>query len=143
MSNKRKIYGIIAALLTIIIPYLIMISDRHIETSQSLCPFKLLTGIPCPGCGMTKSIIFLYKGDIIQSLTYHIFGPLVILFCILSIFVLIAEIITKKEYLHWLYYNSKVAYGLAFVLVSYHFMRLIVFISAHSMTDILKESIWK
>lgn len=142
MSTKRKWQGILIAMLTIIVPYLIMLSDSHIETSQSLCPFKLLTGLPCPGCGITKSIIFLYKGDIMKSLTYHIFGPLVILFCVVSVFVLTLEIITRKEYLNKLFYNSKVAYMLGFVLATYHITRLVIFISHNSVADILKQSIW-
>jgi hypothetical protein len=143
MAPKRKIYGIIVAMLTIIVPYLIMLSDSHVESSQSLCPFKLLTGLPCPGCGITKSIIFLYKGDIMRSLAYHIFGPLVILFCIVSIVVLMAELITKKEYLHKLYYNKRLAYSMGFILVSYHITRLVIFVAHNSITDILRESIWR
>ena len=142
MSTKRKCQGILIAMLTIIVPYLIMLSDSHIETSQSLCPFKLLTGLPCPGCGITKSIIFLYKGDIMKSLTYHIFGPLVILFCVVSVFVLTLEIITRKEYLNKLFYNSKVAYTLGFILATYHITRLVIFISHNSAAGILKQSIW-
>ncbi len=143
MSAKRKIYGILIAMLTIIIPYLIMLSDQHVESSQSLCPFKLLTGLPCPGCGITKSIIFLYKGELTKSLSYHIFGPFVILFCIVSIIVLTMEIITHKEYFNKLFYSSKVAYTLAFILGSYHLTRLIFFIAHTSIADIMKGSIWR
>jgi len=142
MSTKRKWQGILIAMLTIIVPYLIMVSDPHIESSQSICPFKLLTGLPCPGCGITKSIIFFYKGDIIKSLTYHILGPLVILFCIVSVFVLTIEMITRKEYFNKVLYSSKVAYTLGFVLASYHITRLVIFVSHNSVTDILKQSIW-
>ena len=142
MSTKRKWQAILIAMLTIIVPYLIMLSDPHIESSQSLCPFKLLTGLPCPGCGITKSIIFLYQGDIMKSLTYHIFGSLVILFCVVSVLVLSLELITRREYLNKLFYNSKVAYALGFVLASYHITRLVIFISHNSVADILKQSIW-
>jgi len=143
MPTRRKLYGIIAALLTLTVPLAIMLWDPHIESSHSLCPFKLLTGLPCPGCGITKSIIFLYKGDIVRSLSYHIFGPLVILFCVVSLFVLTAEIITRKEYLYKLFYSTKLAYTLGFVLASYHITRLVIFISHNSVSDILRESIWR
>jgi hypothetical protein len=27
------------------------------------CPFELLTGIPCPGCGMTRAVLCLVSGN--------------------------------------------------------------------------------
>lgn len=143
MTTKRKLYGIAIAVLTIVVPYLMMVSNPHIESSKSICPFKMLTGLPCPGCGITKSIIFLYKGDINKSLAYHIFGLPVILFCIVSISVLLLELLTKKEYLHWLFYSTKLAYTLAFILITYHVARLVILISHNTVADILKESIWR
>jgi hypothetical protein len=130
-------------MLTITVPLLIMLSDPHIESSRSLCPFKLLTGLPCPGCGITKSIVFFYKGDIMRSFTYHIFGPFVVLFCVLAIIVLTAEIISRREYLNKLLFNRRIAYALGFILASYHFTRLVIFISHSSVHDILQASIWR
>jgi hypothetical protein len=140
-TSKVKLLGFL--LIVIIAPYLIMLSDSHVESSQSICPFKMLTGFPCPGCGITKSIIFLYKGDIMQSLSYHIFGPPVILFCIAAICVLTFELITRKNYFDKVIYNRNLGYTLAFILGTYHITRLVIFVSHNSVSDILKESIWK
>ncbi len=47
-----------------------------------LCFFKLCTGLPCPGCGLTHAGIALLRGDIVQSLRYHLlFIPIVICLC--------------------------------------------------------------
>lgn len=143
MLQRKKIYGIIVALLTIIIPYLIMISDPQVETSRSLCPFKLLTGLPCPGCGFTKSVISFYKGDLVKSIHYHAFGAIVILFCIAAIVILSIEIFTKKEYRIKLFYNHRITYALTFIFASYYFTRLFIFISSTSLSDIISQSIWK
>ena len=44
-----------------------------------VCPFFSLLHIPCPGCGLTRSIISFVKLDIINSLKYNILGiPFVI-----------------------------------------------------------------
>ena len=40
------------------------------------CPFRTLTGLPCPGCGLTRSCLCLLRGDLGQSVAYHAFGPL-------------------------------------------------------------------
>lgn len=145
-SNRtRKILGIAGALLTLAIPYFIMLQNinGHIEAEQSLCPFKLITGFPCPGCGITKSLIFLYEGDFLKSIYYHLFGPLTFIFCIIAIFVLTAELVTKKEYFQNILYSKKLAYSLGATLAVYHFIRLIFFISTNNIDDILRQSIWK
>src|ERR1700729_3049579 len=118
-----------------------MLQSTHIETAQSLCPFKMLTGFPCPGCGITKSLIFLYEGNLSKSIYYHLFGPLVFLFCITAILVLTTELITNREYFRSILYNKKLAYFLGFSLAIYHFTRLIYFISANNIHDILRQSI--
>lgn len=117
--------------------------DNHLETDQSFCPFKMLTGFPCPGCGITKSLVYLYKGDLHKSLQYNLFGPFAFLFCMVAVVVLILELVYRKEYFNQYFYNKKLAYFLGFLLVVYHVLRLIDFVSSNNIDSILKESIWK
>ena len=145
MKRQRKILGIIGALITLIIPFFLMLHNQnnHLETDQSLCPFKMLTGFPCPGCGITKSLVYFYQGDLYKSLYYHILGPFVILFCVVTILVLSTELITKKEYLNGVLYNRKLAYVLACFLICYQIVRITYFVENNTPDSILKESIWK
>ncbi len=144
-NSEIKIFGIISAFITLMIPFFLMFfnHNNHLETDQSLCPLKMLTGFPCPGCGITKSLVYFYEGDLQKSLYYNIFGPLVIAFCIATIAVLTTELITKKEYFNNLLFNKKLAYGLGIFLATYHFIRIIYFIKNNSIDDILHQSIWK
>jgi hypothetical protein len=144
-KDKRKIYGIIGATITLMVPFFLMFfnENNHLETDQSLCPFKMITGFPCPGCGITKSLVYFYEGDFYKSISYHILGPFVIVFSLIAIVVLTTELITKKEYFNAVMYNKKLAYGLGFFLVGYHIIRLILFIKNNSLDSILKESIWR
>jgi hypothetical protein len=45
----------------------------------TLCPFALITGTACPGCGMTRAFAWLLRGDLSQALTYHPLAPLIAL----------------------------------------------------------------
>lgn len=102
----------------------------------------MLTGLPCPGCGITKSFIFLYDGNLLKSFYYHLFGPLAFVACIAAIVILTAELITKKEYFTKLKYNKPLAYGMGISLGVYHFVRLVYFLSTHNVQDVWQQSIW-
>ena len=40
------------------------------------CPFRLATGLPCPLCGVTHSLLALGSGDFGESLDFSPIGPL-------------------------------------------------------------------
>ena len=37
------------------------------------CPFRALTGWWCPGCGVTRAIHHLFRGEIVQALRFNLF----------------------------------------------------------------------
>lgn len=45
-----------------------------------MCGFRRLTGMPCPGCGMTRSFSFLAHGDLLAAVRVNFLGPLLFLF---------------------------------------------------------------
>lgn len=44
-----------------------------------ICWFHRTTGLPCPGCGMTRSVACLLQGDLHEALRLHPLGPLVLM----------------------------------------------------------------
>ena len=40
----------------------------------NVCTFQGITGLPCPGCGLTRSIVAAMHGDLAMSLRYHRLG---------------------------------------------------------------------
>lgn len=43
------------------------------------CPLKLLTGVPCPGCGMTRAFVAIAHGDLSAARDYNLLSPVVYL----------------------------------------------------------------
>lgn len=52
------------------------------------CIFKKITGLDCPGCGMTRAILALLDGDIYQAFRWNmlvfILAPLIALYLVLE-----------------------------------------------------------
>ncbi len=43
-----------------------------------LCPMALMTGIPCPGCGLTRAFCLMTHGRLAEALSYHALAPAVL-----------------------------------------------------------------
>lgn len=50
------------------------------------CPFKKITGIDCPGCGLQRSLVALLKGDLAASIKFY---PATLPILFLGVFTLI------------------------------------------------------
>jgi hypothetical protein len=42
------------------------------------CPFHAATGLWCPGCGMTRAVHLLARGDLAGAIAFNLFVPLVV-----------------------------------------------------------------
>ncbi len=42
------------------------------------CPFRTLTGLWCPGCGLTRATHHLLRGDVAQALRFNLFVGVVL-----------------------------------------------------------------
>jgi hypothetical protein len=131
-------------LLVLIIPFFIHLTHNgSIESEQSLCPFKMLTGFPCPGCGITKSLVYMYDGDLLRSITFHLFGPIVMVLSIYFLIKLSLELYYKKPFFENTFNKKKWTYVFVALLIVYHLIRIVFFIKNNSWDAILKESIWR
>jgi hypothetical protein len=54
--------------------------ETHRQLGLPPCNFKVLTGMPCPSCGMTTSFALLMHGDLLGSLRANAVGTLLALF---------------------------------------------------------------
>ncbi len=42
-----------------------------------LCPFALVTHVPCPGCGLGRATLALLSGDLVEALRAHPLAPII------------------------------------------------------------------
>jgi hypothetical protein len=50
--------------------------DPNRPPAWIFCPFRLVTGLPCPLCGMTRAIASLLRARPADALAFHLFSPL-------------------------------------------------------------------
>ncbi len=58
-----------------------------------ICPLVLFTGLPCPGCGMTRAALLFLKGHWLQAFEMH---PFFYVFLALAISVFISRYILDR-----------------------------------------------
>jgi hypothetical protein len=58
-----------------VIAFLALITPS--DDGPTICPFALLTGTACPGCGMTRAAAYLLRGDWVTAIDYHPLAPFV------------------------------------------------------------------
>ncbi len=66
--------GVLAAVLALVLMNLLF---------DAFCPIRILFGLPCPGCGLTRAVTLLLSGQISASFSMH---PMAIPFLLLIIF---------------------------------------------------------
>ncbi|WP_338751049.1 DUF2752 domain-containing protein [Janibacter alittae] len=47
-----------------------------VDSGQPTCLLRIFTGLPCPGCGMTRAWVHLAHGDVLTAFEYNLFGPI-------------------------------------------------------------------
>jgi hypothetical protein len=60
------------------------------------CPILLSTGIPCPGCGLTRAVIAIIQGNWSAALTLHAFAPILLV----TAFLIICSSLLPQPYRH-------------------------------------------
>ena len=101
----------------------VLVSYLYLKNYYSLpgisCPFRQITGVPCPTCFLTRSTCLAFQGDLENSFKMHIFGPFIALFLIIWS---IKSIRTKKVFPFSI--NEKFLIILSFSLLIYWIFRM-------------------
>jgi len=48
--------------------------DPHVEGAYGFCPFLVLTGQPCPGCGGLRAVNLLTRGEVAAAVSSNLFA---------------------------------------------------------------------
>jgi hypothetical protein len=66
-------------------------------TGTTVCWLKATTGIPCPGCGLTRSMSCALRGMPVESLHYHPLGMVILLMLVTMASVSLCPTASKQK----------------------------------------------
>lgn len=141
---RWAVLAVCTLVLTASIAYAPWVGDGPI-----LCGSRLLFGVPCPSCGLTRSFCAMTHGALGEAFGFHIFGPLLFVLTVIAIPVTCLELRRGRrfEWLARVAFSSRVAWTLAAMLIGYHLTRLGLEYSsgelARSMQHSLCATAWK
>jgi hypothetical protein len=104
-SGKNGVYLFVSAACLAGYTWL-FVNLYHASASQKLpgvCLVKNITGIPCPACGSTRSVMSLLHGDFYTALYYNPLGFLVVALMIVCPIWILNDVITKRNSFYTFY----------------------------------------
>lgn len=77
-AQKQNVRILLMAVGAILVAALSNVSVSRISFLElplpTFCTFKLFTGLDCPGCGLTRAVVFALNGQFYQSYLLHLWG---------------------------------------------------------------------
>lgn len=83
MNSNRKIYWILSLLVLGSYVWIGYQLHTHSQDAGTLCLFKSATGIPCPSCGITRSVLLLAQGEVMPAVWINPLGILAALLLVI------------------------------------------------------------
>ena len=91
-----------------------------------VCPLHALTGLNCPGCGLTRGFHALFHGDVLTALHFNALLPLyafIFFYFTASMFL----IVVRGRGLSWRIFPPSALYGFLFVVAAFFILRNLPF----------------
>ena len=83
-----------------------------------MCLFRRVTGLPCPSCGTTRSVLSISHLHFADALYYTPIGFIMVLGLLLLPLWIIADIVSRKSSFHRFYISSEVMVRKKWVAIS-------------------------
>jgi len=91
-----------------------------------VCPLYTLTGIHCPGCGLTRGFHALFHGDVLTALQFNALLP-IFAFGFGFLFVSLVLIVVRGRGLSWRKFPPSAMYGFLILAAAFFVLRNLPF----------------
>ena len=107
--TRNKLYVLLSAACLVGYFWLFISYTNIVSHGNELgvCLFKQITGIPCPSCGSTRSVLALLNGDLISALKWNPIGLILVVVIVISPLWILFDVSTKRESLFHFYIRGE------------------------------------
>jgi hypothetical protein len=139
-NNKGKTGWLVTYIVIIALSFFI---GPYLDSGVELCSMKYLTGLPCPGCGLTHSFAAVSSGHFADAFAFHFFGPFIYATVLIFIFILFSEIFLDKEYprLRKIFFSKKFTYVFGIILFLFFSFRIYNLMLTGEFSKLLQNSV--
>ena len=145
-QGPRERWGKLAAhdkMLLLAIPFILAASyfyQPYCHRGPVICTFRAMTGLPCPGCGLTRAFCEIARGNIGASLAMHPLGLVLLAFMAWFVFNRVRFVFTRHKLPQA---GGRLYWAAAVVLMAQHVLRLGLWIATqpHFFRDRLSAGI--
>ena len=87
-----------------------------------VCPLHAMTGLNCPGCGLTRGFHALFHGDVLTALQFNALLPIFgFVFAYLALSMFLTAV--RGRGLSWKFVSPTLLYGFLFVVAAFFVLR--------------------
>lgn len=108
--SKNKLYILILFACFFGFSWLLFLTLAPVKNSGldlTVCVFKRVTSLPCPSCGTTRAVSYMFNGEIVTSLFLNPFGIIVAGIMVVSPVWIIWDTIAKKQSFYNFYIKTE------------------------------------
>lgn len=110
----------------------------HAFDGPVLCPMALLLGLPCPGCGLTRSFCLMTRGQFEEAVAFHGLAPFVLLyFAFLWVYKIIETVRGRPPQVP----TYKIGAVACLVMVGFWLVRLAVFFAQGGLEVVARDNV--
>ena len=109
LSERSVCFGLIAT-------GIVLVAGNALGWHLWVCVFHEVTGLPCPGCGLTRGMTAFARGDVRQALHWHPFTPVFACGIVLMVVVTLLPATRREQWLNTIA-RIEARTGITFVLL--------------------------
>ncbi|MBA4411061.1 MAG: hypothetical protein C0397_16765 [Odoribacter sp.] len=96
---RNKLYVLLSSACAAGYIWLMLTYHRNVSLAlePGVCLFKRVTGVPCPSCGSTRSVLSILNGDIFGAILWNPFGIIIVSILLVFPVWMIGDVLSRKN----------------------------------------------